>query len=381
MSRLLTKSSLKDLHRFIDSVAGIRLSRAQQILPGLSKAVYRRVETVLGSAAHKERWQAQINAYANRIRNPRPDVFMAPEEAVEDVVQRVAAGVRGAMIRNGRFSDPARLEEQLAITLLDDPTLPLTLERTRHPRPEIPPPPSRDDPLWKAILEHADGTPDIETGIIAACRDDDQLFATVAISDGETVPAIVGGPYNGWRLVATVEERIIPQPNSRNHEYDIEERFRIVELHLSGDQHTLTRRPVAEGDIRAWRSKVTPAFSMNREIQSSPIVGYDWAVRAADDGHLGLGIQRGLLTPTNFLAAGLGLKEGTYFVLDDDNEQALELITWRTEYNTNDYSLPRPRLYGAGLVLRSDAFDKLVRIWLSGHLVFRDFLVRTSEFV
>ncbi|MCY3740103.1 MAG: hypothetical protein OXH00_03690 [Candidatus Poribacteria bacterium] len=304
---------------------------------------------------------------------------MASEEAVEDALQRIAAGARGAMIINyGTVSDPVRLEERLASRLLDDPSLPLALERTRQPRPEIPPPPSRNDPLWHALLEHVDGVPDVDTGIVAACRDDDQLFATIDISDCKTVPAIVGGPHDGWRLVATVEKRIISQPNSRNNEDDIAERFRIVELRLSGDQQALNLRPVAEGDIRTWNVNDTLDSPMNKRIRSCPIVGYDLGVSAADDGHCGLGIQRGLLSPTKFLVASLGLKRNDYFVLEDDIGPALALITWRTEYDTSKYYLPRPRLRGAGMVLRGDVFDKLVRI-TQGHLVFRDFLSGPSN--
>ena len=368
-----------DLDRFLASVAGVRLSRAEQILPGLSDAVYRKVDTALGDVAHKSRIRAQADAYADQVRRRWPDAFLASEEAVEDVLQRIAAGVRGAMIMNyGTVSDPARLEERLAIALLDDPMLPLAIEQTRQPRPEMPPPPSRGDPLWYALLERAGGALHVETGVAAAHQVDDQLFATIDISDGETVPAIVGGPYDGWRLIATVEKRKIPPPNSRKNEDDIAERFRIVELRLSGDHQALTLPPVAEGNIRTWRSTIMPAFHMNEEIQSSPVVGYDWAVRAADDGHRGLGIQRGLLTPTSFLVAALGLKGGTYFVLEDGIGQALALITWRTEYDTSDYYLPRPQLYGAGLVLRSDAFNGLVRM-SRGHLIFRDFLTGSSN--
>ncbi|MCY4673284.1 MAG: ATP-binding protein [Bacteroidetes bacterium] len=368
------------LDRFIDSVAGVRLSRAERILPGLSEAVRRRVKTVLDDVVYQRRMRAQANAYgANQFRRRRPDAFLASEEVVEDILQQTAAGARGASLMNyGAVSNPVRLEERLAIALLDDPTLPLAIEQTRHPRPDIPPPPSRGDPLWHALLERAEGALDVETGIAAAWQDDDQLFATIDISDSETVPVIVDGPYGGWRLVAAVEDRIISQPNSRNNQDDIAERFRIVELRLNGDQQALALPPVTEGDIHTWRSTDTLAFSMNREIQSSPIVGYDLVVRAADDGHLGLGIQRGLLTPTSFLIATLGLKGSTYFVLEDDIGQALALITWRTEYDTSDYYLPRPRLRGAGLVLRSDVFNRLVCM-AHGQMIFRDFLSGPSN--
>ena len=49
------------------------------------------------------------------------------------------------------------------------------------------------------------------------------------------------------------------------------------------------------------------------------------------------------------------------------------LLTWRTEYETSDYHLPRPLLIGAGLALRADVFAHLVDA-THGLLTFRDFL-------
>lgn len=376
---IATQERTASLDGFIDHVAGVRLSRAEQILPGLSQAVRRKVNAALDGDVYKRRIGAQINTYQDRIRRRRPDAFLASQETLENVLQQTAGGVRGASLMNyGTVSDPIRLEERLAIALLDDPMLPLAVERTRQPRPEMPPPPSRGDPLWHALLERAEGASDVETGITAACQEGDQLFATIGISDSENVPAIVGGPYDGWRLVAAVEERLIPQRDRRSDKDDIANRFRIVELRLSRDRQALTFPPVTEGDIRTWKPTITPAFPMNEKIRSCPIVGYDLGVIAADDGHLGLGIQRGLLTPTSFLIAALGLKRSTSFVLEDDIGQALALITWRTEYDTSDYYLPRPQLRGAGLVLRSDAFNQLVRK-AQGQVIFRDFLSGPSN--
>ena len=290
-------------------VAGVRLSRAERLLPGLGDSVRRRVKAQLDGETHKRRIRAQLDAYADRVRERRPDTFLVSEETVENAMQRAATGIRGAWLMNyGTVSDPVRLEERLANALLDDPALPLAVERTRQPRPEIPPPPSKGDPLWHTLIERAEGAPYVETGIASARQDRDRLFGTMDISKSEIVPTIVDGPYGGWRLVAAVEERVISQPDSRNNKDDIANRFRIVELRLDGDRRALTLPPVAEGDIQTWRSTVTPAVSENRRIRSSPIIGFDFDVRAAGDGHLGLGIQRGLLTPTNFLVVALGLK-------------------------------------------------------------------------
>ena len=57
---------------------------------------------------------------------------------------------------------------------------------------------------------------------------------------------------------------------------------------------------------------------------------------------------------------------------------ALALVTWRTEYEGGEYELARSRLFGAGLVVRGDVFDRLVNA-AQGRLTFRDFLDGSSN--
>ena len=363
----------------IEAVADVRLSRAETILPGLSDAVRKRVDAARNSEKQKRRLRDQFDAYADSGRKRLPDAFLASIEAVEDSIQRAAAGARGARLMNqGPVADPVKLEEQLASVLLDDPKLPLAVERTRQPRPEIPPPPPRGDPLWGALRARAKGKGVDETGFEAANQDGSQLLATLAISHSKVIPTIVDGPYGGWRLVAAVERRIISRPDWNSNEDDIARRYRVVELRLDGDRQALTLPPIAKGSILTWESAAGADFSANLGIRTGPVVGYDSEVRVAGDGHYGLGIQRDLLTPTTWLVAALTLKQSTHFVLDDDVGRALALITWRTEYETSDYYLAWPRLCGAGLVIRSDAFDRLVHA-AQGQLTFRDFLTGPSN--
>ena len=366
--------------KIIDRVAGVRLASAEPILPGLRQAVCRRVHVALGRDRRKRRMQAQVRVYADQLTKRFPDLFMVSNEAVEDAIQRVAAGARAARLMNHEpIADPAELEEQLAQILLDDPELPLAVERARRPRPEIPPPPSRGDSLWQAFLARAEGGGAEDTGVEAACQKGDSLFGTVAILGAESVPTLAGGSYGGWRLVATVEQREISRPDWKNMEEDVAERYRVIELRLKGDRQALTLPPISGNDIQAWRSCLGWSRYMNTEIRSQPVVGRDFLVRVAGDGHHGLGIQRNLLTPSLWLAAALKLERSTTrFVLEDNDGPAVALITWRTEYETSEYHLAWPRLYGAGLVVRSDAFAGLIHA-AKNRLIFRDFIAGTTS--
>lgn len=366
------------INAMIDEVAGFRLSRVEPILPGLRLAVRKRVDSVFNSESHKRRRQEQIRAYKDNGNDRWPDAFLALDEAVEDNMQRAAAGARAALLMNhGPVEDSVELEETLAQALLDDPELPLALERTRQPRPEIPPPPPRGDPLWDALRVRAEGGSVDETGIEAASQSGSALLGTVAIMGAEDVLTIVGGPYDGWRLVAAVEQRVMSQPGWGTKENDIIDRYRAAELRLSGDRHALTLPPIAQGDIRAWSSAFGMGLSVSKSIGTQPVIGLDFAARAAGERHYGLGVQGHLLTPTPWLVAAPSLKHGSYFVLDDEDGPALALITWRTEYETSDFHLSWPRLRGAGVVVRREAFDSLVHA-AEGGLIFRDFLYGPS---
>ena len=368
------------LNGMIDEIAGVRLSRAERILPRLGDAVRKRADTVLKSEEHKRRRTAQFSAYCDKLEKRWPDVFLASYEAVEDAIQRAAAGARAARLMNGEpVADPVGLEESLAQALLNDPEIPLAVERTRQPRPDIPPPPLRGDPLWRALCARAKGRGIDETGVEAASESGDGLFGTTAILSTDVVPTLADGPYRSWRLVAAVERRVISRPDRRSKEDEIAQRHRVIELRVSGDRQALTLPPLARGDLRTWSLSHVPDLSGNERIRSQPVIGSDSALCAADDGHHGLGIQRHLLTPIPWLFANLTLKRrSAYFVLDDDDGQALALITWRTEYETSDYHIAWPRLCGAGLVVRSDAFDSLVHA-TQGSLIFRDFLAGNSS--
>ena len=94
----------------IDELAGPRLREAEQILPRLGNAVGTRAASVRASNSQQRRLKAQLRAYGNAAEERWPDAFLANEEALEDAIQRAAAGARGARLARGEpLGDPVDL--------------------------------------------------------------------------------------------------------------------------------------------------------------------------------------------------------------------------------------------------------------------------------
>ena len=365
--------------KIVNWQAGVRLSRAERILPRLREAVCKRIDVAQNDEQLSARMETQLRVLRSLSEKRWPDAFLAENEAIEDAMQRASAGVRAIRLMKGEpFVDPFKLEQDLAEAVLDDPWLPLALERTRQPRPNLPPPPLRGDSLWQALRVRAEGEGVDETGVQAARHDGEQLSGTMAIMETESVPTLEGGPYSGWRLVASVEQRTIAKDTTGSAEDDVARRYRVVEVRAEGDRQALTVPPISRGNLRAWTTVPQSRPSVCDDISTQPIVGLDFTVRVVGDGHGGLGIQYNLFTPTPWLTTVLGLTQGSDFVLDDRHGEAVALVTWRTEYETSEYELTWPRLHGAGLVVRGDVFEDLIRT-AQGLLTFRDFVEGSSS--
>ena len=348
----------------IEFAAAARLEKAEYLLPGLRTAVRRRVKFSLKSDRHKSRMNAQRRAYVDERNKRFPNILLATFEAVEDAIQQSASGARIARLMNGEiFVDPVELEEQLGNALLDNPEIPLALELTRQPRPNIPSPPHRDDELWRDLTARAKGQHVM--GTETAFQKGGKIFGSVSVQDTNSAPAIVGGVYGGWRLLATFEERDLSEPDQEKSQ--IAYRYCAVEMHSGAEHESLLAPPIASENLQG-----------SEFASSIGDIGYDISrivtkfITMSGIGILGFGMKSKLLAPGPNVISLLRLKKGnTIFVLEDGYGPALSLLTWRTEYQTSNYHLPWPRLNGMGIVVRSDAFDRLV---CSDQFQFRDFV-------
>lgn len=360
--------------QFIEVVAGKRLLQGERFLPGFLDAVSDCVTKVRASKAFKSRLQSQIDAFADSVRKRWPDAFLANSEIVENSLQLIAAGGRTVQLLTGELvSNPIEWEDQLASVLLDDPTIPLLVEKHRQPRPQISPPPGTGNKVWVQIREFQSNSS--SSSIVEAAEEDERLIATLAIRTANCSPISESDRFSGWRWLATFENRLVAHPDRRSERTLSVERYCALEIRNAGDRQALTRPPVTPGDLRMWNMEVDRAAPEASLLErSQPLVGVDYELSIAIDGCQGLGVPNPLLVPTPSLVSLLDLSPGEPFSYEDKNGLALALVTWRAEYEISDYYLSRPNIWGCGIVIRPDLFNQLATAVGEERLVLRDFI-------
>jgi hypothetical protein len=364
----------------VREVAGTRLVEAEPLVPGLAEAVLRHVTRDYTGPELRERREDQLRAYRDRIQRQWPDAYLAIEQTVEEALQRTAAGARAARIAAGLpTADPAAREDELARALTDSPQIPLALEAARYPRPPVPVPPGDGDPLWAAIAAVARGAAPGPATVTAARTWNGMLMATTTVQPADTTTLIGGGPFDGWRAIATAECRICP-PRRHDGNSHGAYLYTALEARENGDREALDRRPLAAGTLRQWMDPLPGWYVAEPLAETQPLLGIDHDMTGAGDAASGLGLPAEVLVPTGSLIAALALRPGQPMTLNDDVGPALALITWRTCYEQSEYYLAWPRVTGCAVVLRPDLLVRLTD-HARATLVLRHFIVGSDALV
>jgi hypothetical protein len=368
----------RGIHEVLESAAGVRLERGQRWLPGLGDVVLERVDELLQGAAVKKRLDRQLDEFGDRVNKRWPNAFLAHEQAIEEVIQSVAAGARAVLLMAGEpVADPVAWEDQLASALVSSPTIPLALEGCRRPRPSIDPAPARSNEIWKLIRSSCAGT---SSGDVEEADEDDQLLlATLALESVGALPDIQGGALDGWIWLGTMETRHVKRHDHSRADDMIAKRYRVLEVRDEGDRRALTLPPVASGDLRLWRADIDRVDGRRTLSSSQPLLGVDNELDLVGDGRLGLGVPDSLLCPTPTLISVLGLIPGAPCVYEDTQGAALALALWRAEYDVSDYYLAWPRTCGSGVAIRPDLVERLIEHTDRSRLVLRDFVVGSTD--
>lgn len=375
-----TSEETSALHGFLESVAGTRLRRAEQFLPGLARTVQERVVSSLESESLRKRLNTQLDSLGDRVRKRWPDAFLVNEETIENTVQSVAAGGRAAMLASGNLvTDGVAWEDRLASALLDDPEIPQVLEATRQPRPPISPPPGNGDAIWGHIRDRAGGASAVDSGIEEAMDEEGILVATVRVQPQGSVGTVEHGTFRHWRWLGTMEKRWIEPSNWRDEKRLFAMRYCVLEVRDVDDRQALNLSPVASGDLRMWKASIAPVPATVVLQECQPLIGVDRELRFVADGREGLGAPPAILVPTAALIMSLALEPGGECSYEDRDGIGLALVTWRAEYDRSDYYLARPRIHGSGIVIRPDLFDRLAAGAGEHRLAMRDFVVGVAE--
>lgn len=363
--------------QLVEGAAGSRLHQGERFIPGLLHSVQVKVAGAIQNERSKHRLRRQIDKLTSRADPHLPDAFLAPEEIVEDALQRVAAGGRNFLALVGNLvREPDVWEDKLAESLLNDPRLPLGLEVAREPRPAMPFPPGRGASIWRAIRNSATGVTlsAKEKPLWGAAQQEDLLSATVALDAITAVPEVDAGPYYGWKVLASIERRTLNAETWPRKPEGWAMRFCAVVLHGPSAGKALERTPFGKGDASLWWRRL-PDDALNGKLQTkSTLVDFDNRSNTVSDGKAGLGWSCFVLVPSASLISALGLRPGaTPLQLIDDHGPCIALCTWRSGYNGSEYELRRPSLSGTRLLVRPDAVTRLLGI-APANLVWREYI-------
>ncbi|MFE2612069.1 hypothetical protein ACFXA2_00425 [Micromonospora chalcea] len=348
--------------------AGYRITAAEEFLPHIGRAVIARVEAAMSDPDLMKTINDEARELSDTNHRRWADAFMGRHALVEDALQRAAAGGRSALLAAGRPpADPAAWEYVLARLLVNDPLLPLAIERTRQPRPNIIAPPGTGDPLWGQAHDIA---PRAEQRLASAGA---KLVITVASPALESCDTMQAGRFRHWRIIASAEEHmVLPVWPEKRDLLRKSGRDRALELRQPNDPAGLHSRPFASDTTANWFTPTPPLLNNIAPDATLPLIGMDLDGVFLADTPNGLGVHSPLLVPTNRLKLALGVQPAEEeFVLHDDVGPALAMITWRSQYETSDYHLPWRRTSGTALVASPEAFDKLLA-WGEGRLVIRE---------
>ncbi|WP_129773469.1 ATP-binding protein [Streptomyces sp. L-9-10] len=346
------------LEGLVGELAGARLYEAEQLQPGLVRAVLADARRRLDSERTKDRCRTQLRAYRSADDQLSPDAYLATEEAVEEAVQRTAAGSRAHRLTTGQgVSDPHAWEDQLATALADSPFVPLAFEAARWPRPGLRMPPGPDEPT----------DPDEPVDSVAGAAAE-----TVSVRPLAEADVLRGQPLTGWYILGSVEKRRFLSLRSRTTD-SVSLRFSGPEVTDGTGQTNRDVPPFSEGDLKEWAEG--PEQLPRGFPQALPLLGVDRDMAAAGDAAHGLGLPDLTLTPGRWLRAALRLWPGAPLTLNDAHGPALRLICWRTEYERSSYHLALPRTTGCAVVIRPDLL-RLLSERAAAPVVIRDFVVR-----
>ena len=368
-----------DTELIMAHLGGDRMAQADALVPGFRATVKRELAQALRSPSFEQRRRRQLRALASHVREIWPNALIGVQERFEEIVQRTGAAARGSLARRGEvLASPLEWEGELAQQLILSPTTSIALEFVRIPRPGLSPPPSAIAAVWSRIRASVSnkGTEVGDDGMSGAEEaGQGRLSATVRLASCERAPAVIEGPYRGWRVIASYETREtvhddwnLPQSFTR--------RACALEAREWDDFAGVNYPPLTRADPRRW-SKAVRKVPADLPYPDGPLVGIDQESSVLRIGGEQLGPADTLLASTEHLVAAAELEPDEGLAMNDANGQGLVVQTWRSSYDVGEDQLERPLLWGSWMLLSPFAFQRL-RDAYAKRLVWREFVSGTG---
>jgi hypothetical protein len=347
----------------VDHYLGNRREASAEI-PGLREAVVELVTAAFPEAV-EPLMRAQLDLLG-RSQASMPDAYLADQAAVEDALQRAAAGLRSALAQAGQLVEPGAFESSVAERLRDDPLVALRAELARVPRP-LTRPNLLDWSLapapWHSDDHQAEDQPWPPTG-----------FAEVAdlryLPGGVSALARVDeGPHAGWVQIALAERH---RTHPRDYPKQPGRRVQLLVGLEAGGSRPEQGLPPAAGSWDLWvrrlggRSAERQAAAVRLAAKDQPLVALlDGSAAQGGDAvpGTGPGMPPFVFAPTSYVVVALGLEPSVGvcgFSLRDGTGEAVVCRQWRGHMIQDGLRAPLlPAVAGGDLLIRPDLFTRL----------------------
>ncbi len=301
--------------------AGERVALAEEFMPQLGVAASERLGRLFDDEEFQRSYSSQMKGLIRSSSQRQPDAYTLEQEAVERVLQEVAAGARVAQAKEGKIVDnPQEFEKELAEVLIDNPELSLRVAASRVPRPNL-----------HIILES-------------------EHTAT-------TLPTVEQGPYKGWRILGAYERRTIPRDRYKKIDGKTTLIAGCAEVSATSASHNHPI-PFGYGAALYWletMGECLPLISTDKNL-NGPLLGVETGTVPT---YFGLGIPQMILVPHPAVIRILSLRNGSILdgltLLDEKGHKAIVARTWRTKFvRGDDYGPPYPLIVGMDVLIRPD---------------------------
>jgi hypothetical protein len=354
-----------DLHRAeleaheTDSIVGSRLDYIDSRYPYLAEDILDSISRRFDEPAFDERMREQLES-ARPIIDFGMDIRVSSDEVAEEELQKACGSLKARAWAHGDGVVSDDDMDGLGRSIALDPHLPLTIEKIRQPRPDLPELGEPNSEFWSFLDNHN------------VSRSQQRLRSlvpspwpgmTIGIEELRLEQCVVveNSEFTHWRLIGYAEQQRYVVDSLRNKGAEVSH---YAGLQLHGLTSGLGDRvpPVLIDDsssLTDWEceSSLIPYLGESASVET--FVNVDHLLVDYGDHRRGLGLPASIVSPSVWLRQRLNLRQHTDFILSDSEGAAVALVAWRSEYHQPYSGIPFAKRAGTGLIIRADLFEQI----------------------